>query len=666
MLYKFNNFKGFIQNNKKVISLLGLGLLAIALPVTIFLTQQSQDLRQRAASLDNEGTITGEVLITVHDSTDEGTSIKSYFLTTSTGETIEIKPSEEQKAEILSGSMVTVSSSGEVLDIAQTSSLAQLTSEATAVGALNIPVILVNLTNSGPNTISKQTVDQKVISQIKNYFNKVSYGKTTLSMPVHGWYTIAPPPSDHTCNSDIKNDPDWMQRAITAADNEIDFTNVKRFLIIVPETDQCQGGGAALSPEGGNYLTQEGKKSMAFTFVSMNTKWLQDPSVTASDKEGAYEQVAKNATHELIHTFGLAHANGLKCGTSRYLDPPPCVSNEYSDNFSLMGTSFWGLNIPHMLAMGWLNDSQVTTVTKSGTYAISPMTLNDSKPKGIRIYRQPNPAGSSYNPQYLYAEYRQPIYPDVFNTIRNPWQTTDVYNGALLHLDATDPKYQSTPATLLIDATPQDTAYNAALLPSIPFTDPLTGVKMMVVGRTSTSLSIQVTFPAGATAAPSPTPTKTPIPTATKIPTPTPTRIPSATPSISVTTSQPKPGIASITFNTNDCSSGQFGGGTYRCSNSNTARSFSAGCKSAESLVAEALSYCTTGTAPTPTPNSRPPSTPTPVQSTGIRCLERTYPNLNYTCTSGSSCPSEYIRNSRGTSECTRSLGKTSVCCRPR
>jgi len=661
MLNKFSNLKDIIQNNKKVISLLGLGLLAIALPVTIFLTHQSQDLRQRAASINNDGTITGEVSITVHDSAEEGTSIKSYFLTTNTGETIEIKPSEEQKAELLSGSMATISTSGEVLNISQASSLAQLTSEETAIGTHTIPIILVNLTNSGPNTISKQTVDQKVVSQIKNYFNKVSYGKTTLNMPVYGWYTIAPPPSDQTCYSDLKNDPDWMQRAITAADNEIDFTNIKRFLVIVSETDQCDGGAASFNTEGGHYTTQEGRKTMGFTYVALGVRWLLDPSV--ADKQPIYDTAVREGTHELIHTFGLMHANGLKCSNGKYLDPPPCTANEYSDNYSVMGGSTWGLSVPHLLAIGWFNDSQVINVTKNGIYNISPMEINDTKPKGIKIFRQKNPAGNEYEPQYLYAEYRQPIYPDIFDTVRNPWQTTDIYNGALLHLNVMENKARSA-ATLLVDPTPQDTAYNAALLPNVPFTDPLTGVKMMVVGRSSTNLSIQVTFPAGATVAPSPTPTKTPIPTATKIPTPTPTRIPSATPSISATTSQPKPGIASITFNTNNCSNGQFGGGIYRCSNSTTARSFSAGCKTAESLVAEALSYCITGTVLTPAPTVKPTATSTPVPVSSVRCLTNTAGN--YTCKAGSTCPSGEIRNSRGTNECTQALGKTASCCRPR
>ena len=48
MLNKFSNLKEFIQNNKRRLSLSGLAILAIALPVTILLTQQQQDLRQRA------------------------------------------------------------------------------------------------------------------------------------------------------------------------------------------------------------------------------------------------------------------------------------------------------------------------------------------------------------------------------------------------------------------------------------------------------------------------------------------------------------------------------------------------------------------------------------------------------------------------------------------
>lgn len=509
----------------------------LSVPIYTVLKQNNPDISSKIA----EGeTITGKVAITIEDLFDEETSKESYFVATNTGESIGINPSEEQKEELSAGDMVTVSETMDEklhIEAVDDGVFTQISSEETnSLGKHDIPVILINFTNSGSNTISKQTVDQKVVSQIEDYFNKVSYGKTILRMQVYGWYTIAPPPSDKTCYTDLDDDS-WMQRAITAADNEIDFTNIKRFLIIVSETDQCYGGAASLSTEGGHYLTQEGKKPMGFSYGSMGIRLLQDP--TFSDKEAIYEGTMRVGAHELLHTFGLRHANGLKCGPSRYLDPPPCTSNEYSDNFSMMGGTAWGLNIPHMLAIGWLEDSRVTTVTQSGIYEITPMEINDNKPKGIRIYRQHNPAGSAYEPQYLYVEYRQQIFPDIYNTVRFPWQTTDVYDGALLHLNVMDKRVRSI-ASLLVDVTPQDTLYNAALLPNVPFTDPLTGVKMVVTGKTSTSLLVQVTFPSSTitpTGTPTPTltPTKSPTPTLTPTKSPIPTKSPNPTPTKAIT-----------------------------------------------------------------------------------------------------------------------------------
>jgi hypothetical protein len=196
-----------------------------------------------------------------------------------------------------------------------------------------------------------------------------------------------------------------------------------------------------------------------------------------------------------------------------------------------MGNRVAHMSAPHKEYIGWLPANQIQEVNNSASYTILPMTNSGTGLKAIKI-----PRG---NGDYLYVEYRQPI---GFDSQLGNVANSDIFQGALLHTLA------SPNQTLLIDASPPmeiPFTFSPVLKPNSIFTDPVTGVSIMVTDVNSNSMTVQVAYPGTTlqptTAAPTPTPTNTPTvtPTGTIYPSPTsiisptnsiqPTQIPSAT-----------------------------------------------------------------------------------------------------------------------------------------
>lgn len=112
-------------------------------------------------------------------------------------------------------------------------------------------------------------------------------------------------------------------------------------------------------------------------------------------------------THEIGHNLGFNHANFRSCSSPVTVNQmqytnDTCSNVEYGDIYDTMGASgtyFHSINAPHRVQAGWLDPSQITTVTSSGTYTITPLNVNNGGVKTIRI------AESSVDENY-YLEYR--------------------------------------------------------------------------------------------------------------------------------------------------------------------------------------------------------------------------------------------------------------------
>ena len=139
--------------------------------------------------------------------------------------------------------------------------------------------------------------------------------------------------------------------------------------------------------------------------------------------------------HELGHSYGFDHASGYgldgSCKTGSSYSGP-CEHREYGDTYDPMGIggsyidddiSFplsesptFHFNIVNKAKL-WLRPEQVLTVTKSGTYELSPSELSSS---GYKVIRIPRPfatgkASEQYvRDGYYYLEYRRPFGFDAF------------------------------------------------------------------------------------------------------------------------------------------------------------------------------------------------------------------------------------------------------------
>ncbi len=85
-----------------------------------------------------------------------------------------------------------------------------------------------------------------------------------------------------------------------------------------------------------------------------------------------------HVVHELGHTFGLAHAHGLRCNSAG-----GCTRDEYGDPFSPMGRGFVDFSAYEKLAMGWIRD--VTRAASPGTYRVGRPDVLAASPHALVV-----------------------------------------------------------------------------------------------------------------------------------------------------------------------------------------------------------------------------------------------------------------------------------------
>jgi len=330
-----------------------------------------------------------------------------------------------------------------------------------------VVAILANFQNTSQPSLTKAEVAESVFNQVNNYYEEISYNQTSFPgsiNDIYGWYTL---PIDQTCSSTTTRN-----EAIAAADASVDFSAYDRLIIVAPFGSSC--GWAGLGTIGKYSIsTQDG-------WVSLSVSWIQSNHIAGT----GWTTVA----HELGHNFGLHHASFLDCGeVTITAGKSGCTINEYGDSYSIMGQSSQKghFNAPHKEYLGWLNASQVISVTTSGTNIIEPMGSLTSGPKALKIQRAPN--------DYLYMEYRQPIGTDTnLQNLVNLFDD-DIFLGGIIHTLNTAIK------TELLDSTPLTNdrlGYPlrvVALLPGNSFTDPETSTTVAVVSATPSLATVNVT-----------------------------------------------------------------------------------------------------------------------------------------------------------------------------
>lgn len=337
----------------------------------------------------------------------------------------------------------------------------EIPSNPPVVGDQRVAVLLVNFQDTTQPSITTQQTKDFVFGPVNDFYKEISNDRIRLIGAVdplgdvYGWYQVA---MNTTC-SDIGG---ALTAAMDAANADVDFTRYTRLIIAAPFSagnSSCGWGGTA-------------------TIDRINWQTPDGPSLMSVMWSGTLNLInIYNLGHELGHNFGNNHARFINCGDVSWADSG-CTELEYGDRYDVMGSGHAGhFNAPHKEQVGWLTGDELTSVSSSGTYTITPMAGLAAGVKALKIPRGP---GLS-----VYVEYRQPIGADTGLDVS---PVSNIFTGALLHSAAND----RIDYPYLLDAIPPADRYNPVLPLGATWTDPQTGTTITVTGLTASSLTVDV------------------------------------------------------------------------------------------------------------------------------------------------------------------------------
>jgi len=339
------------------------------------------------------------------------------------------------------------------------------------LGAQSVLVVLVNFADDAVQPYTIADAQSMFFGEVNGYVLENSYGQTSITGNVYGWYTIP----DSVTSCDITQIAADAQSAAAAAG--VNLSNYTRYVYVFPWNAAC--GFAGASNVGGN----------------PSQSWINGDTLDVHVID-----------HELGHAFGLWHSHLLDCGPSATIGSN-CTVNEYGDIIDTMGA--YQPASPHYNGfqkerLGWLNygaSPSITTVQSGGTYVINAYEIAGSGPNALKILKSTDPATGTKT--WYYIEARQPIGFDAFltnGTCEPCWDQT-VTNGVLIH-SGTDNDGSTSD---LLDMTPATQTYAWWFDPSLAagqaFRDPAAGVTITTAWVSPVQAAVDVQFAGAMTVA---------------------------------------------------------------------------------------------------------------------------------------------------------------------
>ena len=421
----------------------------------------------------------GQLEITYQDMKD-GHHRLSYSLKQSDGTRVPLQFAKEPPTHLLTGDHVRVSGQpsggGLILYSGPTKTTgggsgSTTSGDATGSTSSSIPVpytfgtqstlvILVNFQDDVGEPYSITDVQNAFFTAANNFFVENSYGQTSITGDVVGWYTI--PVSYTTC--DISQIATASQNAATAAG--VNLSAYTRYVYFFVYNTGCGFSGAS---QVGGHPSQSWINSTLAPYV---------------------------INHELGHAFGLWHAHLDDCGTSATICSSPNIV-EYGDPMDDMGTAQTvsaDYNAYQKERLGWLNygaSPSIQTVTTSGTYTINPYELGSSGPNALKVLKSTDPTTGAKT--WYYLEARQAIGFDAF-LADSSYYTQNETTGVMFHL-GTDGNGDSSD---LLDMTPATSTLKGWLDMSLTvgqsFQDSTAGVTFTPTAVSGSGATVQITM----------------------------------------------------------------------------------------------------------------------------------------------------------------------------
>jgi len=328
-------------------------------------------------------------------------------------------------------------------------------------GAQSTLVILVNFQDAVSEPYTITDAQNMFFTEATSFFMENSYGQTSITGTVVGWYTI--PDSVTTCDmSQIASD---AQNAASAAG--VNLSAYARYVYAFTDNSAC--GWAGSSTVGGN----------------PSQSWINESSPDV-----------QTIHHELGHAFGLWHSHSLDCGTTATICPSGNVV-EYGDRLDTMGTPQTAsahYNAFQKERLGWLNyavSPAIKTVTNSGTYTIGAYELGNSGPNALKILKSTDPTTGAKT--WYYLEARQALGFDSFLS-DSIYYTQNETTGVLIH-QGTDGDGNSSQLLDMTPATPTSRGwFDASLAAGQSFADSSAALAITPTNVSSAGATVEITM----------------------------------------------------------------------------------------------------------------------------------------------------------------------------
>ncbi len=346
--------------------------------------------------------------------------------------------------------------------------------QKTAVLMVNFPTV--------KSSLSLEQVEvnffQSTGRSLNTYWNETSYGKTTATGNVFGWFTL-----DRTYSCDEYYQ--MLEAAILAADPVIDFTAYSRLFVVFPQSGSCAWAG--ISTVGCAYRSSPGDGGFLASVAWLPTKYMTSNTTAV-----------KLIAHEAGHGLGLYHAR------ARTFEGEPVGTQtaagtvlSYGDKLSSMGS--WNLGhyaAPHKSILGWLSaGSSVRVVESSSVHTIQPIEVSPAGLQALKVRR-----GTDGN-SWLWLESRRKL-GDFDSSL-----SSSAFNGVLVHLDVSGPPY-----TDLLDFAPSTSStLDASLNVGQTWVDPYSNLTLKVLSGDDNGVTVSADY--GATSCTTAPPTMTLMPT---------------------------------------------------------------------------------------------------------------------------------------------------------
>ena len=232
----------------------------------------------------------------------------------------------------------------------------------------------------------EQAVENIFNGQFQKLTQEQSYGQAVFTGDVYGWLQLPKRSSNGQCNYNGVNSQTQINKF--ASENNIDLAKYDHVVFVF----NCYGTSTQGSSTVGvsNYSLNGVSKrvSRSFLIASQNNprQAYTDPSVwirwntVLANPNYDWTNMDTLLAHELGHAMGLQHADGLDCGTKQI--GTNCNQVSYGNHYDVMG--YGGAlslhyNAQYKRNLGWIDDSSIVSIAKSGTYTLVPMERNTGK-----------------------------------------------------------------------------------------------------------------------------------------------------------------------------------------------------------------------------------------------------------------------------------------------